>query len=122
MTHFANIIDGKVTNVIVAEQEFINALQGDWIQTSYNTHGGIHYIPNSNEPSLDQSKALRKNYAGKGYTYDAIRNAFIPLQPYPSWLLDEDTCNWVSPVAKPTDGLRYEWDESTLAWDTPTIK
>jgi len=82
----------------------------------------FHYIPNSNEPSLDQSKALRKNYAGIGYTYDAIKDAFIPLQPYPSWLLDEDTCNWVSPVAKPTDGLRYEWDESTLAWDTPTIK
>jgi len=118
MTHFANIIDGKVVNVIVAEQEFINTLQGNWIQTSYNTHGGIHYLPNSNEPSIDQSKALRKNYAGKGYTYDSIRNAFIPPSPYPSWLFDEDTCNWVSPVAKPTDGLRYEWDESTLTWKT----
>ena len=118
MTHFANIIDGKVVNVIVAEQEFINTLQGNWIQTSYNTHGGIHYLPNSNEPSIDQSKALRKNYAGKGYTYDAIRDAFIPPLPYPSWIFVEDTCNWVSPVAKPTDGLRYEWDESTLTWKT----
>lgn len=126
MTHFAQIEDNLVVNVIVVnsidildsennESELVgsnfctNLLGGTWVQTSYNTHGGVH--SKGNIP-------LRKNYAGKGYTYDKTRDAFIPPPPYPSWRLDEDTCNWVSPVAKPTDGLRYEWDESTLTWKT----
>lgn len=123
MAHFAKVIDGIVTQVIVAEQEFIDNLveveAGRWIQTSYNTHGGIHYETNSNRetPSEDQSKALRKNYAGVGYVYDETRDAFYLPQPYPSWILNEDTCQWKAPVAKPTDGQKYQWNEETTTWD-----
>lgn len=123
MAHFAKVIDGIVTQVIVAEQEFIDNLveveAGRWIQTSYNTHGGIHYETNSNRetPSEDQSKALRKNYAGVGYVYDETRDAFYLPQPYPSWILNEDTCQWKAPVAKPTDGQKYKWNEETTTWD-----
>ena len=123
MAHFAKVIDGIVTQVIVAEQEFIDNLveveAGRWIQTSYNTHGGIHYEANSNRetPSDDQSKALRKNYAGIGYIYDETRDAFYLPQPYPSWTLNEDTCQWEAPVAFPTDGKRYTWNEETTTWD-----
>lgn len=86
-------------------------------RTSYNTHGGIHYNPETNEPSQDQSKAFRKNYAGIGYTYDETRDAFIPPQPYPSWTLNEESCRWESPVAYPTDGEMYTWNEETQTWD-----
>jgi len=95
----------------------------DWEQyynakrTSYNTKGGIHYDPETNEPSTDQSKAFRKNYAGIGYTYDKTRDAFIPPQPYPSWTLNEETCLWDSPVLYPTDGNAYIWNEETQTWD-----
>jgi len=118
MAHFAHVIDGIVQQVIVAEQDFIDALPDAnlWIQTSYNTRGGIHYDPNSGVPSTDQSKALRKNYASIGFTYDAIRNAFIPPKPYPSWVLSEDTCLWNAPVVYPNDGKGYYWDESSLSW------
>jgi hypothetical protein len=92
MSHFAKVLDGKVVNVIVAEQEFfdtfVDSSPGQWIQTSYNTHGGVH--ANGNTP-------LRKNYAGIGYSYDATRDAFIPPQPDPTWTLDEETCQWVNP-------------------------
>ena len=87
MSHFAKVLDGKVINVIVAEPEFfdtfIDSSPGQWIQASYNTWGGVHYKPNSNTPSEDQSKALRKNFAGIGFTYDSIRDAFIPPRPHP---------------------------------------
>ena len=121
MAHFAKVNNGIVEQVIVAEPEFfdtfVDSSPGQWIQTSYNTRGGVHYDPATGEPSADQSKALRKNYAGIGYSYDAQRDAFIPPKPYASWLLNEDTCLWDAPVAMPTDGGRYAWNESTQAWD-----
>lgn len=86
-------------------------------RTSYNTRGGIHYDPETNEPSDDQSKAFRKNYAGIGYTYDKTRDAFIPPQPYPSWTMNEDTCLWDPPVPYPEDGQMYNWNEETQSWD-----
>ena len=102
MSHFAEINkDGKVQRVIVAEQDFINSgVVGDsfnWIQTSYNNN-------------------FRKNYAGIGYTYDKTRDAFIAPQPYPSWLLDEDTCRWNAPTPYPDDDKIYDWDEATTNW------
>lgn len=110
MAHFAKVVNGIVTQVIVAEQEFFNTFvdtsPGEWIQTSYNTRGGQH----------PEGRPLRKNYAGIGYTYDRERDAFIPPQPYASWLLDEETCLWNPPTPMPTDGKLYVWDEPTLAW------
>ena len=120
MAHFARVKDGIVTNVIVAEQEFIDSYQdtepGIWVQTSYNTKGGVHYVTDSTTPSSDQSKALRKNYAGKGYIYDRGRDAFYAPQPYPSWTLNDTTCIWEAPVAHPSDGKLYDWDESSKSW------
>lgn len=111
MAHFAKVVDGIVTQVIVAEPEFFNTFvdtsPGQWLQTSYNTIGGVH--TNGGTP-------LRKNYAGVGYTYDAVRDAFIPPQPFASWTLDDDTCLWSAPTPMPTDGKPYVWDEPTLAW------
>ena len=93
MAHFAKVVDGIVERVIVAEPEFFNnfvdSSPGTWIQTSYNTKGGVHYDPETVEPSADQSKALRKNYAGKGYSYDVARDAFIPPKEFESWTLNE---------------------------------
>ena len=116
MSHFAKVVDNIVTEVIVAEQNFIDTLPDSsaWVQTSYNTRGGKHYAPNSHDE--DGGVALRKNYAGIGYTYDSTRDAFIPPQPFPSWTLNEDTCYWTAPVAYPSDGKMYEWDESILNW------
>jgi hypothetical protein len=126
MGHFAKVSNGIVTRVIVAEADFFNNFvddsPGQWIQTSYNTRGGVHYKPNTNEPSEDQSKALRKNYAGIGYTYDATRDAFIPPQPFNSWTLNEDTCLWDSPVAYPEDGKLYKWNEEMLNWEEVIIE
>jgi hypothetical protein len=79
-----------------------------WKQTSYNTHGGVHN--NGGTP-------FRKNHAGIGYTYDEDRDAFIPKKPYNSWILNENTCQWEAPVAKPTDGKRYNWNETNLNWE-----
>jgi hypothetical protein len=121
MAHFAKVVSGTVTQVIVAEPEFfetfVDTSPGEWIQTSYNTRGGVHYQANSNEPSDDQSKALRKNYAGIGYTYDAQRDAFIPPKPFESWVLDETSCLWEAPTPYPNDGERYTWNETTTSWD-----
>jgi len=119
MSHFAEINnDGIVQQVIVAEQDFIDSGAvgdaSDWIQTSYNTRGGTHYAPNSNTP--DGGVALRKNYAGKGYTYDSTRDAFYTVKPYASWTLNEETCVWEAPVAYPDDGKRYSWDEDITNW------
>jgi hypothetical protein len=82
-----------------------------WKQTSYNTHGGVH--------SLGKTP-FRKNHAGIGFTYDETRDAFIPPKPYNSWVLNEETCNWEAPVAYPTDGQRYSWNEETLSWNLIT--
>jgi hypothetical protein len=122
MAHFAKVENGIVTQVIVAEQEFIDSgVVGDgWVQTSYNTRGGVHYEPNSHTPSQDQSKALRKNYAGIGYTYDTERDAFIAPKPFPSWILNEDTCIWQSPVPIPDRKGLYDWNEENQSWDEVT--
>ena len=117
MSHFAKVENGIVTNVTVAEQEHIDTLDGTWVQTSYNTRGGKHYAPNSNEE--DSGTPLRKNYAGIGYTYDSDKDAFYAPQPYPSWTLNEDTCIWEPPIVYPADGTPekiYNWDEDTTAW------
>lgn len=108
--HFAKVENGLVVQVIVAEQEVIDSgiFGHGWVQTSYNTHGGQH--ANGGTP-------LRKNYAGIGYTYDTNREAFIPPQPYASWVLNEDTCLWDAPVAMPTSGGPFVWNETTKSWD-----
>ena len=85
-----------------------------WKQTSFNTLAGVHYTEGI--PSQDQSKAFRKNYAGIGYYYDSIRDAFIPPKPYLSWTLNEESCLWQSPVPYPSDGKRYTWNEDILNW------
>ena len=124
MAHYAKVVDGKVTNVIVAEAEFFDTFvddtPGKWIQTSYNTRGGIHYEPNSDTPSSDQSKALRKNYAGIGWTYDSDKDVFYEPQPFASWTLNSTTYFWDPPVAYPDDGKTYQWNESTTSWDATT--
>lgn len=121
MGHYAKVVNGVVTNVIVAEPEFFQSFTddspGEWIQTSYNTRGGIHYVPDSDVPSEDQSKALRKNYARVGGVYDKERDAFYEPQPHPSWTLDETTCFWIPPVPYPADNDLYEWNEDTQTWD-----
>jgi hypothetical protein len=121
MGHYAKVVSGEVVQVIVAEPDFfdtfVDSSPGEWLQTSYNTRGGVHYQANSQEPSADQSKALRKNYAGLGFTYDRERDAFIPPKPYASWVLDEETCLWEAPTPMPTDGKVYSWNESTTSWD-----
>jgi len=120
MAHFAKIrTDNSVDEVLVAEDDMgawlSETLGGVWVQTSYNTRGGVHYDPETGEPSADQTKAFRKNYAGIGYTYDEERDAFIPPKPYDSWVLDEDTCLWGAPVPMPEDGT-YTWDEESGSW------
>ena len=111
MSHFAKVVDGIVTQVIVAEPEFfqtfVDSSPGVWIQTSYNTHGGQH----------PEGRPLRKNYAGIGYSYDRTKDAFISPKPYPSWILNEETCLWGAPTPMPTDGHQYMWNEQTLAWE-----
>jgi hypothetical protein len=111
MAHYAKIENSIVTQVIVAEAEFfdtfVDSSPGEWLQTSYNTQGGVH---------TDGGTPLRKNYAGVGFTYDATRDAFIPPKPYPSWTLNDTTCLWKPPSAMPDDGKRYEWDEDTTSW------
>jgi hypothetical protein len=124
MSHFAKLDDNNIVIfVTVGRQEDdgkeaeLCARTGDrYVQTSYNTRGGVHYDPATGEPSADQSKALRKNYAGLGYTYDEARDAFIPPKPYPSWLLNEDSCLWESPVPYPEGDGFYNWDEDSQSW------
>lgn len=116
MSHFAKVLDGKVIQVIVAEPEFfdtfVDSSAGEWIQTSYNTHGGVHR--NGGIP-------LRKNYAGIGFTYDKQKDAFIPPKPYESWVLDENTCLWKAPISRPADEKFYDWDETSLSWKEMVI-
>ena len=125
MAHFAEIIDGIVARVIVinnadmmVDEERNEAkgaalcnslLGGTWVQTSYNTHGGVN---------SEGRIALRFNYAGIGYTYDTVLDAFYTPKPYPSWILDETTCQWEAPVPMPVPNNppQYDWDEATLSW------
>ena len=117
MSHFAKVLDGKVIQVIVAEPEFfdtfVDSSPGQWIQTSYNTRGGVHYGPD-NQP--DGGEALRGNYAGIGYIYDHANDVFYPPQPYASWTLSQTTWIWEPPVPYPTDGQVYQWDETQGNW------
>jgi len=113
MAHFAKVVDGIVEQVIVADTaEWCETnLGGTWIQTSYNTQGGVN--------SRDGGTALHKNYAGIGYTFDGL--GFASPQPYPSWTKNSDTYIWQAPTPAPTDDKRYEWDEATTSWvEIPT--
>lgn len=121
MAHWARVNeDNIVTEVLVAEDDqenwLVETLGGVWIQTSYNTLGGIHYDPESGLPSANQSKALRFNYAAGGYFYDNVRDAFIPPKRFDSWVLNEDTCLWEAPIPYPEDGGDYTWDEDAGDW------
>lgn len=118
MAHFAEINENNiVTQVLVVGddqehrgQEFLAndlGLGGTWIKTSYNTYAGVH--KNGGTP-------LRKNYAGEGFIYDPVRDAFYAPQPYPSWTLNEDTCTWNPPTPMPTDEKVYDWNEETQSW------
>ena len=111
MSHYAKVVDGKVTQVIVAEADFFNTFvdssPGAWIQTSYNTHGGQH---------TQGGTPLRGNYAGIGYTYDQTNDVFYAPKPYASWNLNETTWLWEPPTPYPTDGKQYQWDETTKSW------
>lgn len=128
MAHYAKVSNGKVVKVIVAEasffDNFVDDSPGTWIQTSYNTRGGVHYQPNSDIPSSDQSLALRGNYAALGYTYDSTLDAFLKPKPYPSWILDETTYTWNAPISRPTGSASmdqyYEWNESSNNWELKT--
>jgi hypothetical protein len=117
MTHFAKVCDGKVVQVIVAEPEFfdtfVDSSPGEWIQTSYNTRGGVHYDQDGNP---DGGVALRGNYAGVGHLYDRTKDVFYAPQPFASWTLNNTTWTWEAPVAYPTDGKFYTWNEETKNW------
>ena len=112
MAHFAKVENTLVTQVLVAEEDFfdtfVDTTPGTWVQTSYNTYGGVH---------SDGGTPLRKNFAGVGHSYDKSKDAFIPPKTFPSWTLVEATCHWEAPTAYPDDGELYEWNESTTSWD-----
>lgn len=118
MSHYAKVVNGIVTQVIVADATFFNTFvdtsPGSWIQTSYNTRGGVHYAPNSDIP--DSGSPLRGNYAGIGYTYDSTNDVFYPPQPYPSWTIAAPKWTWTPPTPYPTDGNFYSWNETTKSW------
>lgn len=107
MAHYAKIENNIVTEVVVSNYAFISQQSGDWLKTSYNTHGGIH---------LRGKTPLRKNFAGIGMVYDEDLDAFYTVQPYPSWTLDEEACLWVCPVELLDTEHLYTWDEDTLGW------
>jgi len=113
MAHFAKLDENNMVVFVTVgrdedKEEELTARTGDvYKQTSYNTSGGVHSLGGT---------PFRKNYAGIGYTYDATRDAFIPPQPFPSWVLNENTCLWDAPTPMPTDGQRYQWDEPTTSW------
>jgi hypothetical protein len=117
MSHYAKVLNGIVQQIIVAEQDFFNTFvdtsPGQWIQTSYNTRGGIHYDENG-QP--DNGVALRGNFAGVGYIYDFQNDVFYPPKPFPSWALNQTIWTWESPVPYPNDGKKYIWDESNQNW------
>lgn len=125
MAHYAFLDENNIVTEVITGKDEGNF---DWEQyygmfrgrackrTSYNTRGGIYYDSATGLPTLDQSKTFRKNYAGIGYIYDPIKDAFIPPKPYASWVLNENTCLWDAPIAIPTDGKSYSWDEETTSW------
>ena len=117
MSHYAKVVDGRVTRVIVAEEDFFRTFvdfsPGTWIQTSYNTRGGVHY---GQDGQSDGGIALRGNYAGIGDVYDSAHDVFYSPQPYASWTITEPSWIWKPPVAYPTDNKLYVWDETTLSW------
>ena len=117
MAHYAKIVYGKVTEMMVTEAEFFDTFvddsPGTWVQTSYNTRGGKHYAPNSN--TEDSGTPIRKNFAAIGMSYDGI--GFYDDAPFPSWIFNSTTYMWDPPVSYPTDGKFYEWNESTKSWD-----
>tara|TARA_R100000951_G_scaffold63200_1_gene52983 strand:- start:1041 stop:1379 length:339 start_codon:yes stop_codon:yes gene_type:complete len=108
MAHYAKVENGIVTNVIVADEDVISSgvFGSGWVQTSYNTHGGVH----------PENRPLRKNFAAVGYKYDSVRDAFIPPKPFESWVLNEEACEWEAPVARPDENKLYDWDEATTSW------
>lgn len=131
MAHFSKINENNfVTNVIVISnddeknaEKFISeelGLDGVWIKTSYNTRRGIHYDPNTNQPSEDQSKAFRKNYGTIGYYFDKQKDAFIPPKPFESWILNEETCWWEPPIPRPEEGI-WIWNEEIQNWEEVNI-
>ena len=111
MAHYAKVVNGTVTQVIVAEAEFFDTFvddsPGEWIQTSYNTRAGTHTLGGT---------PLRKNFAAVGGIYDATKDAFIPPKIFESWILDEDKCIWEPPTPEPSDGKDYIWNETTKSW------
>jgi hypothetical protein len=123
MSHFAKVENGLVTNVIVAEQDFIDTLpdKEKWIQTSYNTRGNVHYAPNSSTP--DGGTALRGNYASPGHIYDATEDVFYIKQPFKGWVLNKTTWLWEPPYPMPTDygtgtpPIDYTWNENSESWE-----
>ena len=119
MAHYAKVNNTIVEQIIVAEASFfdtfVDSSPGAWVQTSYNTKGGVHYEPNSNTPSSDQSKAIRKKYAVIGGTYDGV--GFYDTQPFASWTLNSTTYYWEPPVTHPSDGKDYIWNESVYQAD-----
>lgn len=121
MAHFAKVINNRVVQVLVAEQDVIDSgIYGDpgfFIQTSYNTRGGVHYGPDG-EP--DGGVALRGNYAGVGYVYDQVNDVFYSTKPYPSWVLNTKSWLWEAPTPMPNDGKMYLWNEETQSWDLNT--
>lgn len=125
MSHFAKVNNGIVVQVIVAEQDFFNHFvdtsPGTWIQTSYNTRGGIHYSPVTGQP--DGGVALRANYAGIGYIYDSINDVFYEQMPIDmngnlcaSWTISAPNWTWTPPIPRPDDGKLYKWNETTKSW------
>jgi hypothetical protein len=127
MGHYAKVINGLVVAVCSATQEWVDAQSKvwyiDWVQTSYNTYGGVYYDSETNQPATNQNVIeleagrKRKNYAGLGYYYDSERDAFIPPTPYPSWKLNEDTCLWEAPIPYPDDDEKlYMWNEIKQEW------
>lgn len=127
MAHWAKVVNGEVVECIVAEADFFDTFvddtPGEWIKTSYNMWGGVHYDPETGEPSKDQSIITgdeareRKNYGGQGMKYDATADAFHWPQPHASWTLNKTTYLWEAPVEYPSDGKLYVWNEDKTSWD-----
>jgi hypothetical protein len=115
MSHFAKVENGKVVQVIVAEQDVIDsAIFGHgWVQTSYNTRGNVHY---GQDGKPDGGVALRGNFAGIGYEYDDVNDVFIPPRTFPSWILSTQTFLWNAPIPCPQDGKPYTWNEQNRSW------
>ena len=114
MAHYAKIVNEKVTEVIVAEEDVIVTRSGTWVQTSYNTRGNVHY---GQDGSADGGVALRGNYAGIGHTYDATNDVFYEAKPYASWTLGTNSWIWNSPITYPDDDKMYTWDEDVYQAD-----